>query len=256
MNLIIIVLIFCIILFLILFLSYEKFNTSKNKKNIELVIARYNENLEWLNTEPYNKYSNIIYNKGINDNFNNNILTKRIIKLNNLGRCDETYLNHIVNNYDNLADITIFLPGSLNIDFKDSKAKLLINEIEKHQDTVFISNKYNNVKKDLYDFQLDYWVATGKENNNINPESKLELSAIRPFGKWYDTYFKWDIQHVSYLGIIGISRKDILNHPKSYYQTFLDQLQKSSNPEVGHYIERSWEAIFYKFNNPIYIELY
>ena len=38
--------------------------------NIILVIARYNENLDWLTEEPFNKYNSIVYNKGINDNFN------------------------------------------------------------------------------------------------------------------------------------------------------------------------------------------
>ena len=78
-------------------------------KNIEIVISRYNENLEWLNYEPFNKYKNIIYNKGPNDDFckTNNI---KVFNLENIGRCDHTYLFHIIENYDNLADITVFLP--------------------------------------------------------------------------------------------------------------------------------------------------
>lgn len=246
------IIIFLFVLFLFI-INYENFIDVKNTK-IEIVIARYNENLDWINLEPYNKYTNIIYNKGINENFETNQLTQKIIKLKNVGRCDETYLNHIVMNYDNLANITIFLPGSLNIDVKNQKAKLLIDEIEKHQDTVFIGTKFNNIRDDLYNFQLNEWIATDTENNKINPESKLELSKIRPFGKWFDTYFNCNISFVSYLGILGISKRDILNHPKSYYEKLLIQLQNSSNPEVGHYIERSWEAIFYKFHNPKYIE--
>jgi len=247
------IILFILLLVIYLLFNYDKFINFENK-NIELVISRYNENLEWLNTEPFNKYSNIIYNKGINDNFITNNKTKNIVKLKNVGRCDETYLNHIIRNYDNLADITIFLPGSLDIEIKKIKAILLINEIEKHQNIVFIGVKYNNVKNDLYDFQLDNWTASGKSNAEINPESQLELAQTRPFGKWYESHFNHDIQFVSYQGIIGISKEDILNHPKSYYENLIAELQNSSNPEVGHYFERSWEAIFYKLNNPIYIE--
>jgi hypothetical protein len=29
----------------------------------------------------------------------------------------------------------------------------------------------------------------------------------------------------------------------------MKHLETSSNPEVGHYIERSWAAIFYPMNN-------
>jgi hypothetical protein len=247
------ILIYLLFVFIYL-LNYDNFSYIKNRKNIEIIIARYNENLDWINSSPFNKYNNIIYNKGVNANFSTNNFTKNIIKLKNVGRCDETYLNHIVTNYDKLAEITIFLPGSLNIDVKNKKATLLINEIENHQDTVFIGQKLTNVRDDLYNFQLDEWIATDKENNKINPEAKLELSAIRPFGKWFNSNFNCDISYVSYLGIIGISKRDILNHPKSYYENLLIQLQNSSNPEVGHYVERSWEAIFYKFHNPKYIE--
>ena len=227
MNNLLILLIFLFILCLLF--NYDKFDKFDNleKKNIELVISRYNEDLEWLNTEPFNKYPNIIYDKGVNDNFITNNKTKNVVKLKNVGRCDETYLNHIIRNYDNLADITIFLPGSVNITTKKIKVKLLINEIEKHQDTVFIATKYNNVKNNLYNFSLSKYKATDKNNSKINPESKLELAMIRPFGKWYEHHFKHDIQYVSYQGILGISKQDILNHPKSYYENLIVELQNS-----------------------------
>ena len=39
---------------------------------------------------------------------------KKVISLKNLGKCDHTYFHHIVNNYNKLADVTIFLPGSID----------------------------------------------------------------------------------------------------------------------------------------------
>jgi hypothetical protein len=229
----------------------ERFEETKSK-TIELVIARYGEDLKWLNDSPFVQYQNIIYNKGMDDNFTTNEKTKRVVKLPNVGRCDETYLNHIVNHYSDLADITIFLPGSVDMSHKLSKAVSLIVNVEKHLDTVFIGQKYNNVREDLYDFQLDEWKASDAKNSQLNPETKLELATVRPFGKWYEKHFQWDIQHVSYLGILGISKRDILNHPIDFYRNILTQLQNSSNPEVGHYVERSWEAIFHPFHNPLY----
>jgi hypothetical protein len=32
--------------------------------------------------------------------------------------------------------------------------------------------------------------------------------------------------------------------PKEKYITFMNELNKHSNPEVGHYFERAWAAIF------------
>jgi hypothetical protein len=79
----------------------------------EIVIARYNEDLSWLKNIP-KTIKITIYNKGINDIENMKNLEKikyNIIKLPNIGRESHTYLYHIINNYDNLADKTIFCQG-------------------------------------------------------------------------------------------------------------------------------------------------
>jgi hypothetical protein len=248
---------YIILVIIILIIFYLTLSNNEHfiDNNIEIVISRYNEDLSWINDDLFNKYSNIIYNKGTNNNFVTNNLTKNIINLKNLGRCDHTYLYHIIQNYDNLANITIFLPGSVNMDYKYTKAKMLVNEIEKYNDTVFIGYRYNDVVDELYNFELNEWSASNKTNLELNNESKLDLARIRPFGLWYKNKFKnLKINYVSYWGILGISKKDILQYPKSYYINLITELETSSNPEVGHYIERSWNAIFNKFNNVKYID--
>jgi hypothetical protein len=225
-------------------------------KNIEIVISRYNENLHWLNHEPFNKYKNIIYNKGPNDDFykTNNI---KVVNLENIGRCDHTYLFHIIENYDNLADITVFLPGSIDISNKTKKAILQVELVEKHQNTVFIGGYYDNVKRNLYDFKLDIWSASHPNNCALNNECQLTPANIRPFGKWYDTHFPGiDVQYTSNLGILGISKDHILQHKKSYYENLIKELNNSSNPEVGHYFERSWNAVFYPLDGAAFIQMY
>lgn len=252
LSILLFVVIVVFIIKLHLFLTIETFDN--NTDSIQLVISRYNEDLEWLKDEPFSKYNNIIYNKGINDNFYSNDKST-INKLENIGRCDATYIYHIINKYDSLANVTVFLPGSLNIDYKHKKAVTLINEIEKHQDTVFVSSFYNDVKKELYDFQLDDWQSRDQKNKVINSEYKLSVASIRPFGKWFESVFgNIVIQHVSYYGIIGISKKDITKHSKQYYEKLYQEFgDNSSNPEVGHYFERSWEAVFYPLINPKYL---
>ena len=74
-----------------------------------LIIARYNENLEWL--KKYKDFKITVYNKGesLSDNkfFN-------IINLENKGRESHTWLYHIVNNYYHLNEINIFLQGKID----------------------------------------------------------------------------------------------------------------------------------------------
>lgn len=77
------------------------------KNNVEIVVARYNEDLSWINEYPFNQFEYIVYNKGDNNNFvKTNV--KEIVRLPNVGRCDHTYLYHIVANYDNLSNIIVF----------------------------------------------------------------------------------------------------------------------------------------------------
>jgi hypothetical protein len=225
-----------------------------NSNDIELVISRYNEDLNWLKDPPFKNYPIICYNKGNNENFYKPPNMK-IVSLENVGKCDHTYIYHVVSNYNSLSKITIFLPGSINMETKRPIAERLINEISKSQNTVFIGNFHEKgIKNNFYDFKLDEWETSDENNKKLNPEKQLELSKIRPFGKWYDYHFgdKY-VEYTSYFGIIGFHKKHILQHPLSYYQKFLDEINKSSNPEVGHYFERSWAAIFGPLDGAIFI---
>jgi len=91
-----------------------------------IVVARYNENLEWTK-----QFSNvIIYNKGesLTDDYNQ-------ILLDNVGREGHTYYKYIYDNYEKLEDYTIFLQGN---PFDHSPN--IINNLTK-----FIDNKNSNI---------------------------------------------------------------------------------------------------------------
>ena len=158
-----------------------------------------------------------------------------VINLDNVGRCDHTYLYHIINNYDNLTDITIFLPGSGNMGAKLNKIKNLIQFIKKHNSAIFLSNEqYTNVKDDLYNFTLDYWSASHGQNRDINPESKLEISKIIPFGKWYECYFNdIHIHQVSYWGIFSVDKRDIFMSRKDVQRFVLSIKEFNTFEPIG-----------------------
>jgi hypothetical protein len=222
-------------------------------KSVEMVISRYGENLNWINTYPFNKYPAVIYNKGSDNNFENNNNT--VINLENVGKCDHTYLYHIINNYDNLAGVTVFLPGSCNMNYKIGKAKRTLYELEKDKKrSVFICDYFKDVKKQLYNFKLDYHKTAYEKNFAKNSDIQMELSDIRPYGKWFEAKFgDLVIHHVSFWGIMAISREHILQYPKQHYIDLIREVENSVSPEVGHYIERSWEAIFYPMSDANFI---
>ena len=70
--------------------------------SLELVVARFDEDLAWLKRVP-KKFQITVYNKG--DGLSGGI------RLANEGREAHTYLHHLVERYDSLADVTVFVQG-------------------------------------------------------------------------------------------------------------------------------------------------
>jgi len=247
----IIIIIVLLYILLKLFIKKKEYFINDENPKIEIVISRYNENLEWLKKEQYSKYNIICYNSGNNNNFYNPENMK-VIKIDNIGKEAYTYIYHIIKNYDNLADITIFLPGSTNAEDRDESAKILIDQVEKHKNTIFISHKYDNVQENLYDFQIDSWCSTSNENSLLNNKCELNLSKIRPFGKWYESNFTGKkTEYVNYRGLLAIHKKHIIQNEKEYYKNLLKQFNHP-NDEIGHYFERSWQAIFHPMNDAVF----
>jgi len=243
---IIISLILFLLFFIIIYklLLYKQFEKNKNINTFEIIISRYNENLKWTLEEPFNKFRYTVYNKGINDNFEKSLVNK-IVNLKNVGREGHTYLFHIINNYNNLADINIFFPGSLNI-WKKPIAKNLLNNVLKYNCAIFISAYIYNNKMVFNKFNLNKYLGGDTNNKIINKLDSIQLSTIRPYGKWFENKFKnLKIDTVQSFGIFSLDKKDIIAKPINYYQNFLNELEVGSNPEVGHYIERAWSGIFY-----------
>ncbi len=92
--------------------------------NLKIIISYYS-NLSWrafvkdMLGFKYN-YKVIVYNKS------KKILSLssseiRVLPLENIGRESETYLTHIINNYDNLTDYTLFIQDDVNNHIMDNK---------------------------------------------------------------------------------------------------------------------------------------
>lgn len=214
-------------------------------KNIEIVVARYNEDLSWMNEQPFCKFKYTVYNKGINDDFEKKHVIN-IINLPNVGRCDHTYLYHIVHNFHNLAPITVFFPGSLNNPIKKRNAIKILNGILHYRRAIFFGYRTYNLRAHFNNFRLNEWKCTDPKNAVLNPERKLLPAVIRPYGLWYKFHFGNSIvKYWCIHGIFSMHRRDITKHNIERYKRLLAGVERHSNPEVGHYIERSWAAIFH-----------
>jgi len=204
------------------------------KDKYQIVVAKYNEDIKWL--LPF-KSITIIYNKGEQHPLLNRFET---VYLNNVGRESHTYLYHIVENYDKLADKTIFFQGNI-IDHIDK-----ILDIEDYfKNNPFIGKldnyKIDNLKKEIYHY--------GKYKKDLKT-GNLKKSLFLPY-EWLTNIIGINIPEniteskVVWNANFSISKELILSKPKAFYQNILRYISDHSNPEEGHFLERTWYMIFH-----------
>lgn len=243
------------LLLLITFLLYhykrnneENFEYNDPNIIIDCVVARYNESVSWINMPEFiNVTRFIIYNKGkpLKAKLPSNAIE---IMIPNVGKCDHTYLYHIINNYHNLADVTLFVSGRADDERKGPKIKNTMKLVNKTHDTVFIGLNMK-VPHDFYNFSLNSYLSANPENQiNEGKITKIAPARIRPYGKWFQYY--WGNQSITifpFQSIFAIHKDHIIQHPISYYRVFYEELDYDVNPEAGHYMERSWGMVFSPF---------
>jgi hypothetical protein len=224
-----------------------------NKGDIQIVVSRFNETLDWLRDDPFNRFPVIIYNKGQNENFYRPPLLKEVVSLTNVGRESHTYLYHIINNYDRLADITVFLPGSVELPHKYDRSKNVVNSASETNKTTLACQYDETFMENEKHFQIDNYESSNVNNREANPDNQLNISKIRPFGKWYESLFKNDEKNNCFAinSILAVSKHDIQQKPVDYYSDFIDTCNSHPNEETVHYLERSWYAMFYPYENGV-----
>ena len=229
-----------------------------NNFTCDMVIAKYKEDLDWLKKYEGKEFRNIyLYNKNSDDNNKTAndlrcVLAGREcikIDLENEGRCDHTYLYHIISKYDDLADVTIFTKGSSDLVRERKKLAFTVDKVFETKDTVMsIEEHPTPMHVHASSFKINSYRSSHPKNHNGILDilgRKMKPANPRPFGKWFEKHFPGVTTNKAvYSGVFSLSRKHIHQHPKSYYQKFLEELSGHPNPEVGHYIERSWVALF------------
>lgn len=200
---------------------------------VDMVVAHYNEDLSWIEAvRPFVRL--FIYHKG------NNPENKDFIMLKNVGREAHTFLTHIINNYDNLADITLFMQGRISDHF--------------YGDGIF----------DTYTFVEMLVRGALKNGNSCNmshiPTNCSGYSQLRPlavpgvkfgkenFAQWLKRVLDMDMPTEGLIWYIGaimcIHRKLIHSRSLAFYKELLKEVDHDIHPEEAHFFERAWYYIF------------
>ena len=85
----------------------------------DICVARYNEDLDWLETY---KNNSVIYNKGSDLDEKQ---FKKIVKTQPVGTESYSFFSYIVDHYDNLPEVVAFIQGRVDDHLGDAKNKHL-----------------------------------------------------------------------------------------------------------------------------------
>ena len=221
-------------------------------KTVDLVIARYKEPVSWLDKYKDRDFSNVhIYSKSDKPisppSFKNKSTKFHIKEINNVGVCDHTYLYHIVNNWDNLAPVTIFLPGSADMAHKVPLTNFTIDKALETKNTVLNVYPFDiGVGEAMYNFTMEAYPTGHSDNQDEYGESPQALAEIRPFGAWYAANFPGEQpKEASFFGIFALSRDHIHRRPKSFFENLLRQVNTHKFHEASHFIERAYPAMIH-----------
>jgi hypothetical protein len=185
-----------------------------------IVVARYNEDLNWTKQFP----NVIVYNKGdkLEDGYNE-------IFLKNVGREGHTYYKYICDNYDNLEDYTIFLQGRPF----DHSPNIISN-----------LNKYINNKNLEIDFEfLSEWVIC----STLDLEKNRHWQCKNIHDNWNRVFSKDSEDGRCIFGAGAqfiVSKNKILKRPKEFYENIVKMLEYAIDPLEGYDIERFHKHIF------------
>lgn len=191
---------------------------------LQIVVARYNENIEWLQQLPH-----VIFNKGS--------YLKNSIKLPNVGREAHTYLKYICLNYSNLPNVIVFTQGYIG------------DHIPENSDPIMYL-------KDLAEEAKQFGISANYVDTKISPafniedqeELKTKYKVINPcseiFSDWFFDNFNFPFPHddckIWYGAIFALRRDKILSRSKEFYEKLMRQLEYSAAPIEAHFLERAW----------------
>ena len=208
-------------------------NHGKIKKNF-LVISNYGWNISWV-PEYTNNY--LVYDRSDNPVFPRNIDMSKVIKSPNVGYNSYDYFRFIVDNYDNLPEVTIFakghcFPRHVSQAYFDSvmNNRTFTPLMDKTQHEPEMSVAYT--KDDLYYEINNSWY--------FNTWKSKYFSNFNDFLRY--VYKKPDIpKYIPFApgGDYIVPRENILKLPKKLYQDMMVFMSHCREPVETHMIERA-----------------
>ena len=201
-------------------------------KKYDLIIARYNEDLHWINRLNLNNIELYIYNKGLN---NIHLPYKPLI---NIGGDTHTFITHIVENYNKLPEYLIFTQGN-----PYNRCKNIIDLINTHIDDKFVYLSDHIIKSET----LNGWYETiimGEQNKPWFETNKHLFNKCFTLKELSDIILPNEVPFNIEFGAgqqFIVHKQYILNRGLNFYINILDRF--SFDYILPWNIERLWKYI-------------
>jgi hypothetical protein len=184
----------------------------------ELVISCTAEDLHWALEWPHKV---TVYTKGKDVD---GPAHWNAVRLDSIGREAHTYLFHILNRWDSLAELTIFCTG---------EKTLVANYINTEVDNLKIGTSITSVKD---------WDDGGRLIHEPFPADMKR--AEFPFVHWFDRLFELDVNEMPGVrcctGAMAVPRWRIKARCKRVYEHLMETMPPHPYPEEVHYLQRAW----------------
>ena len=208
-----------------------------------IVIARYNEDIQWLKYINTDLFDIFIYNKGADLTTD---VKCSVIKLDNVGRESHTYLYHIVANYECLPENIIFSQAH---PFDHTRNSFIdeVNHFGKNNaDFFYFSKNMLTIEYDaIKNMFVEFGILHGNNWRNYHrTDSPLFKMYETLFGKFENSTLKLSFGPGA---IYGVNKKVITKRGRDFFSNCIAILNNSNNlknPDEGHCFERLWYHIF------------
>lgn len=214
--------------------------------NSKLVIARYKEDIAWANKFE----SKIVYNKFEGENL-----------LPNVGREAHTYLHHIITNYSDLDDISIFAQGNIIDHLDDDQYRKFEEAYYKGFKGPFMA--FGHDGQDTVDNFEDYfkYVFFSKSGSVYPTDDVVTLCEhwhVKKAKLTYDDAIK-NLRvlpkqiNCKWAAIFAVKKEAIRNRSIDFYQRLMKTVDLDNAPLGAHFLERTWSCLFVKDEFPFYL---
>jgi hypothetical protein len=199
-----------------------------------VVVAHYNEDLEWLHEiHSHCPQAHIfVYTKADPQNIPDASTLPpmaQLIRLPNVGRESHTYIHHVLEHYETLPDFTFFTQA----------------------DPFFHKRTISQLAQSYLMSKAQFFPP--HPPNHLPGNWKCKLEGLRDsggtIGDWWKFVFgtSYPVRRsikTAWNGIFTVHKNRILSRPPAFYERLLQTISHHVNPEEGHYFERTWGDIF------------